>query len=188
MTAKRINIGFTGTRNGFTDMQTKAFRLLFADLLRNEVDTFHHGDCIGADQQAHVIVCEFMRKRANPKKIIIHPPTETKYQAHCWQAVRMSGVWVDQLEPQPYLIRNEEIVRRTDLLIAIIDPASPTHGTRNTVAHAVLKRKYIYMVWPDGVTTEEQHDYHMRLYLQPVMTVNLSRALMAGKGSPKVGG
>jgi hypothetical protein len=66
--------------------------------------TFHHGDCVGADEQAHVIarICGFF--------IVIHPPTDPRKRAWC------TGDFV--MTPAPYLDRNAAIVRSTVVLVA----------------------------------------------------------------------
>ena len=45
------SIGFTGTRQGMTAEQKSALR----NLLDGGAGDFHHGDCIGADSEAHGI-------------------------------------------------------------------------------------------------------------------------------------
>lgn len=77
-------LGFTGTQQGMTEQQQKVFRRLVSFLDATE---FHHGDCIGADDQAATIIhelrpllpihshpCTITNKRAfNPHATVIYP-------------------------------------------------------------------------------------------------------------------
>ena len=69
-----MKVGFTGTRNGMSDEQKVKLDYF---IKHNDIEEFHHGDCVGADTEAHNIV-----KGAKPKiKIIIHPPIMSKYRS-----------------------------------------------------------------------------------------------------------
>ena len=50
-------VGFTGTRQGMTDDQKCALRKLLSEIARNGSFPllFHHGDCVGSDEEAHEI-------------------------------------------------------------------------------------------------------------------------------------
>lgn len=102
-------VGFTGTRQGLTQPQRNELAVALSDLLRvadtnNLPHEFHHGDCIGADYEAHYLA------RKLGWTIVVHPPENTKYEAWCI---------ADQRRPSfPFLTRNHNIVRATDLLIA----------------------------------------------------------------------
>lgn len=102
-----MRIGFTGTRQGMTPFQLGQVAELFS---KTENLVLHHGDCIGADAQAH--------ERArfyNAVRVVIHPPTNPKQRAFCLG---------DELRKKyPYLIRNMHIVDETELLIAT--PSGP---------------------------------------------------------------
>jgi hypothetical protein len=77
-------LGFTGTRKGMTTAQKEAFSKLLMYLRPN---IFQHGDCIGADAEAHDIVRAYLPDvkiearpgptsaglRANKKADVTHP-------------------------------------------------------------------------------------------------------------------
>ena len=72
----RSKIGFTGTRAGMTDEQ----KLVFTGwIITNDPYEFHHGDCKGADEEAHNIV----RVKINRCRMIGHPPDNDKQRAKC---------------------------------------------------------------------------------------------------------
>ena len=97
-----ISFGFTGTRQGMTAEQKSALR----NFLDGGVGEFHHGDCIGADSEAHDIADEC------GYGIILHPPTN--YSERAWREVPRH-----MMRPErPYLDRNKDIVRETTWLIA----------------------------------------------------------------------
>lgn len=104
--------------------------------------TFHHGDCTGADEQAHMIarICGYF--------IVVHPPTDPKKRAWCTGDFAMT--------PAPYLERNAAIVRSTLELIAT--PGETVEqvrsGTWATIRQARRLRRPTTIVWPDGMYTE----------------------------------
>lgn len=98
-----MKIGFTGTKEGMSQKQKDAF---VAILQERCVKEFHHGDCLGADADAHNLV----RQHFPDVYIVIHPPTYAYLQAH------KEGDYIH--EPKPYLDRNKDIVNDTEYLIA----------------------------------------------------------------------
>lgn len=117
-----MKIGFTGTRQGMSQNQKEQFVLKLFDL---DLTEFHHGDCIGADADAHDIVREFFPD----VKIIIHPPERTGSQAF------KQG---DLYHPtKPYIMRDRDIVRDSDYLIgAPLDVEVIRSGTWTTIRYA----------------------------------------------------
>ena len=97
------HIGFTGTKEGMTDNQKKLFE---EELLKynSKSTAFHHGDCIGADEQAHNIATKL------GFYTIIHPPINDKYRAFCKGNVI--------LPPLEYLDRNHDIVDSSKKMFA----------------------------------------------------------------------
>lgn len=125
-------VGFTGTRKGMTPQQKDTLRTL---LLPS--DEFHHGDCIGADAEAHAIARE-----VGCSPIVIHPTYLERWRAYC------SGDLV--MEPQSPLTRNHIIVYLTDLLIAA--PATKKEilrsGTWATIRYARKGKKAVVILEP----------------------------------------
>lgn len=101
-----LEIGFTGTRRGMSFFQKKMFRWIFAGLSATNVIIFHHGDAKGADAEADAIAREF------GARIVIHPPSDPKYRAYCFQEGDL------QFPEKPYGVRDKDIVNPADLLIA----------------------------------------------------------------------
>lgn len=135
-----MKIGFTGTQAGMTQQQTDGVH----DLIRRfRTAEFHHGDCIGADQQAHH---EAMTLGC---RLVVHPPTNESKRAFCPGEIRVA---------KPYLDRNHDIVDETDILIAA--PKEKTEqlrsGTWATIRYARKLGHSVYIVYPDG--TNERLD------------------------------
>lgn len=134
-----MKIGFSGTRHGMTQKQRYTLERLLDDIV---VEEFHHGDCIGADAQAHDVA----EHAGFP--IVIHPPTIDRMRAF-----KRSGAIV--LRPKSYALRNLDIVKSTDLLIAAprLDHRTYRSGTWMTVGFAMDKLKQLIVIWPTGLTT-----------------------------------
>lgn len=98
-----MKIGFTGTQKGMSQRQLSGLTRLILSLKMIE---FHHGDCIGADSEAHDIV----RNMSKNTKIVIHPPSNSSKRAFKEGDVIRYAL--------PYLERNMQIVQETRLLIA----------------------------------------------------------------------
>lgn len=110
-----MKIGFTGSREGMSENQKEQFVLLMYQLNPTE---FHHGDCEGADAQAHDIMREFFPN----VKITVHPPISDYLRAF-----RVGDV---MMEPDDYIPRDERIVDSTDYLIGA--PKVTTHEERRS--------------------------------------------------------
>jgi hypothetical protein len=131
----KLSIGFTGTRRGLTREQHLVL-IQIIDAL--EFAEFHHGDCIGADAEAHAIVRSF-RPRA---RIVVHPGALQKLRAGCrGDETRL---------PAPFLARNKRIVSTTDVLIAA--PGTQREilrsGTWATVRVARRMGRPVILVFP----------------------------------------
>ncbi|MBU6463238.1 MAG: hypothetical protein KGL35_21940 [Bradyrhizobium sp.] len=129
-------IGFTGTQEGMTEAQ----KATLLRLLEGGAGEFHHGDCIGADAQAHAIAVECGYCP------ILHPPTNHSKRAWC-------DVPPHLMRPEkPYLARNRDIVDEASSLIA-----TPLHaeeqqrsGTWSTLRYARSRGKPVFLILPDG--------------------------------------
>src|SRR5579864_7328642 len=108
--SRNFGIGFTGTRFGMTDAQFDALAKLLDDHMPNE---FHHGDCVGADAQAHTAVRIYREKSRRDVAIHIRPSESAELRAFC---VALAGDTVHAGKAN--FARNREIVDSTDLLIA----------------------------------------------------------------------
>ena len=131
------NLGFTGTRVGMTDKQKEMLALFFSD---HPEGWFSHGECIGADEEAHLLVREFSNR-----KIKVFPPDIDYLRASISDA--------DIVMPAaPYLTRNRRIVDASSLLIAC--PAKEQEeqrsGTWSTVRYAKKRKVPVLVIYPSG--------------------------------------
>ncbi len=128
-----MRIGFTGTQVGMSGDQAHEF---ISKLTSLGVHEFHHGDCIGADAEAHDLVRTFFPA----VRIVIHPPIyNTK------RAFKLGDVILD---PHDYLTRNKHIVRETECMVAT--PSSDVEeirsGTWSTVRYARKTQKVVFVL------------------------------------------
>lgn len=131
-----MKLSFTGSRQGMTKAQKKAFGYL---LYERGVLSLTHGDCIGADADAHHIAMEAgaeVRKR----------PCNIETQ----RAFTEGGETV--ADPEAPLSRNKKIVDDGEELVAC--PASYQEelrsGTWATIRYAKKSHKPTTIIWPDG--------------------------------------
>lgn len=108
-----MRVGFTGSQYGMTSAQLQTVEAWLKELKPKE---FHHGDCIGSDAQAHAIALKLH------VPIVLHPPIIVRKRAYCNGAASIKA-------PQPYLVRNLDIVQSCDLLIAA--PKEESEGLRS---------------------------------------------------------
>lgn len=136
-----MRLGFSGTRYGMTEAQMRAF---VAYVLSHRPIEFHHGDCIGADAEAHAAVLSLII--LPPIDIVLHPPIDPSKRAFCSGTSRV-------LPPARYVVRNHSIVDMTDELVAtprLAEAAEPRSGTWATTRYARKVGKPITTIWPDG--------------------------------------
>lgn len=142
-------IGFTGTREGVSAVQQDAFLSLWETIKAPR--EWHHGDCIGSDDQ--ITSCVGLHRavhfRSNPQ-IVAHPGPV--------QNLRARNSYSDIIRSEkPFLVRNCIIVDCTELLIAT--PLEMTEqskgGTWYTIRYARKAGKALRIIWRDGTITEE---------------------------------
>ena len=120
---------------------TKRQKISVEGLIDEEVPgEFHHGDCLGSDEESHKIV-----RNIGFWRVTIWPPIDPKWRAWCTADVL-------KLE-QPYLKRNRSIMNATSLLIATPKSELEKGGTWYTINFARSRRKRVLIVWPDGEIT-----------------------------------
>lgn len=140
-----MKIGFTGTRHGMSTPQYNALYALFGKFRLTE---FHHGDCIGADDEAAKMVAHqlFFQRTC---RIIGHPPTDDTHRAF------FKHNDFERLA-KPYLERNRDIVDACDVLIACpLEPEPQLRGgTWSTINYARKVGKPVYVITPDGTVTQ----------------------------------
>jgi hypothetical protein len=136
-----VKVGFTGTRIGMTAEQLGSCESL---LLKLNPEELHHGDCIGADEEMHILCLR------HSVPVVIHPPESPVLRAYCGMAVAKRSV-------KEYHARDRNIVDDTDELIAApLQPIPKNGGTLYTINYARKQGRRVYLVWRDGnITTEE---------------------------------
>lgn len=130
-------LGFTGSRKGMTSPQWTTIMAMV-----HEFDSFqaHHGVCIGADREFHLIV-----RNVLPECWIVgHPPTYTKL---------MASLECDELrDPKEFHERDRAIVDECDTLLATPNTYQPVahSGTWYTIGYAKQIGRKVIIVYPDG--------------------------------------
>ncbi len=120
---------------------TQEQMVLFAGVI-NElgVTEFYHGDCLGADKDAHDLVVTFgdiaIKKR----------PCDLESQ----RAWTLEGDCI--AEPEPPLDRNRKLVDDGDTLVATPGEQQEElrSGTWATIRYAKRQQKPIIIIWPNG--------------------------------------
>ena len=129
-------VGFTGSRHGMDSRQEGRLRRYLRTV---GCTIFLHGDCIGADAQAHHIAMDL------GIAIVIHPPIDEKARAHCIGPEDKVMV----LAPNEYLARNRAIVKASEAMCAA--PQTPEvlrSGTWSTIRWARKKRVPVSIFMP----------------------------------------
>lgn len=138
--ARLIIVGFTGTRAGMTAAQKEEFTTAIRRMQRaGYFIILIHGDCIGADTDAHKIAVSL------DCEIEIAPPNKAKYRAF------NKGAF-DVHPEKDYISRNHDIVNASTVVIATPSSTSEVlrSGTWATVRYARKTGKPIIIIYPDG--------------------------------------
>lgn len=136
-------IGFTGSQHGMTDWQRE--RLKEALARYRFIAEFHHGDCVGADDEADDVAREL-----RIPFIVVHPPVDTRRQAFTFKKPPTKGVSIEVRTPKPFLLRNRDIIHDSDELLAT--PRERTErlrsGTWSTIRFARRLHRPIHIIYP----------------------------------------
>jgi hypothetical protein len=135
-------VGFTGTSRGMKPQQKIDVEALLRKLFAEGFDEFHHGLCVGADEQAAKIAKEIgFRVVAHPG--LIRDPKNMMYRSD-WTGSD------ETRDPKATIERDRDIVRETERMIAT--PPSREEllrsGTWTTVRYARTKGRPIDLVLP----------------------------------------
>lgn len=146
-----MNIGFTGTRRGLTIKQIEAvMSILEANYIAGAKE-FHHGNCIGADEQAAQMAKEI------GYATIAHPSNlSAKYQS----AFRSSVI----LRPEPPLVRNQIILSISQYIICcpknfIMPESLRGQGTWWTIQESDRLMHPMVTIYPDGTASQKWHSF-----------------------------
>jgi len=136
-----MKYGFTGTRQGMTDAQAMCFINLI-DENRGDITEFHHGDCVGSDEQADRVIRRVLGRHF---VMDIHPPEKKKYRAFCAQSH-------DRVhQPKDYLARDHDIAKDSEILIATPKEFEEAlrSGTWATLRYAA-ESSLVLIIYPNG--------------------------------------
>lgn len=139
-----MKIGFTGTQTGMSERQRSVLREELRGFVHGE---FHHGLCIGADEEAHKIA-----KELQFRAIVGHPPKKTT-KMMVYDVWDFAGMWV----PKGYLDRNRDIVSCSERMIATPKDFREElrSGTWSTVRCARRMKKPLMIIFPNGTVKYE---------------------------------
>lgn len=142
------SIGFTGTQRGLTTIQASMLWQTLTKLHEYDIYEYHHGTCIGADDQFDA----FVRLIDNPGSTIhIHPPNNAQKTADCH--LRPIGLRQVHIHSQKgYLDRNTDIVTCSHIIVACPGECHEVirSGTWATIRRARRMKKPHVLVFPDG--------------------------------------
>jgi hypothetical protein len=137
--------GFTGTSKGASPAQLVELEEKLKALFADGFDEFHHGLCIGADEQAAIIA-----KRLG-FRVIAHPglpkdPTNMMY--------RSDFAGNDEMrDPKPFIARDQDIVNEVEHMLAtpLTRAEVVRSGTWTTVRYARKVGRQIDLILPPFV-------------------------------------
>lgn len=104
----QVKIGFTGNRYGISPIQEEQIKLILDNY--NDI-IVSHGDCVGSDTDFHKLCVHYRETHLDKTiSIYIYPPNNPQLRAFNKGDVLM--------KEKPYLERNLDIVRNSDILLA----------------------------------------------------------------------
>lgn len=140
-----VDIGFSGTRDGMTAIQKNKVSLLLAACYNPGSIKGHHGDCVGADAEFHVICREL------GFKTVIHLPVDEDLRAFCTAD--------EYRDPLTYLKRNRCIVAECRIMMAAPPTMEelPRGGTWYTIRYTRKLKipTFLWIILPDGQVSHE---------------------------------
>lgn len=150
-------IGFTGTREGMTVRQGHSFVSTLLEFTKGGEFEFHHGDCIGADDDAQFLIEYDGRLAKSVFRIVIHPGHSAFDATN--DSKRANNRADEIRESKTHFARNRDIVQETDLLIvcSVSNPIPRTGGTRYTYDYAKKLKKNIIVIYPNGEVVFETY-------------------------------
>lgn len=130
-------ISFTGTRKGMNEIQKELFSQILDEISPSK---FVHGDCVGADEDAHNIVVN-----KGIDDIAKRPCTFDNMRAFTKEGVCVA-------KPEYALDRNKKIVDDGELLIATPGENKEVmrSGTWSTIRYAKKVNKPVIIIYPNG--------------------------------------
>jgi hypothetical protein len=155
-----MTVGFTGTQRGMSALQTESFMQFMVHLLVGYGGIeFHHGNCIGADAEAHGIFHDIVLadKNSTDSTIVIHPSIKKDKQSQLTRVNRYNMIPVEVRDPLDYLERNRMIVNESSILIACPYELTETQrsGTWSTYRYAKSLNRPRVIIDRNGIRTEE---------------------------------
>jgi hypothetical protein len=130
--------GFTGTRAGMTDFQSRMVRRI---LVRGQPAMFRHGGAWGADAEAHAL---WRITRSKTARANIWPSDEKR------AALFRNQPHVSVESPMNPLTRNIIVVERSIFMIAAPnnEHEEQRSGTWQTIREALKRDRPVLILWP----------------------------------------
>jgi hypothetical protein len=139
-------IGITGTREGMNVFQRGQLILTLTRWFYRGWTEFHHGMCVGVDEESHEIV-----RRYWPEiRIVGHPPQNQSLMT------KKPLTYERLARPRPYLVRNKDIVDASRLLVVVPKENNEIvrSGTWSTYRYAKKKGLEVVLIRPGGLAQE----------------------------------
>lgn len=132
--------GMSGTRERITGAQLET---AFDWVRETTITEFHHGDCVGADEQMHLQIYTFTNA-----VIYVHPPLDNKLRAYCGPPEDRVII----LPEKDYLSRNRDIVRASERMLFLprTQKMQRRSGTWYTIRYARSLGVPHVIIYPNG--------------------------------------